>query len=140
MGEDGAARAYADLRRTGAIGRAYPGRLGRWMVRALLADGEAAHALRAVLRHLRLVSRGGGRLEAHGAGALTRQIQLVLRRLAGARPPAARRAELEAIAGRLAAAAGDPAAAAIFEAGVASVASRIFAGATRPLIPHPEPA
>ena len=56
MGEDQAARAFADARRSDPVVLgAYPRSLGRWMVRALLADREAARGLRVVFRHLRLV-------------------------------------------------------------------------------------
>lgn len=109
MGEDAAATAFADAP------EAYPARLGRWLVRALLADREAAHGLRIVLRHLRLVSGDPARAQAHGEGAVLRPLQLLLRRLAQRRPrpgPATRaalealgdRAAVEALAGALAAA------------------------------------
>lgn len=83
IGEDGAARAWADSRRLRA--RGYSRRLGRWAARALLCDREGAHALRTIVRHLRLAADDEGRRRAHGDGAIVRQIQLLLRRAAASR-------------------------------------------------------
>jgi hypothetical protein len=105
MGEDTAARAYADARRLDPEARdLYPARLARWMVRALLADGEAAQTLRVVLRHLRLVAGDAARARAHGDGAVARPLHLFVRGLAqrSPRPPPARLADLAALEGRLA--------------------------------------
>ncbi len=111
MGEPGAARAFADARRRDArVAGAYSDRLARWAVRALLADREAAHALRAILRHARLVAGREERAAAHGEGAWTRQIGLLLRRLASSRTPGAAsvRAELGELSRRVIAATADP--------------------------------
>jgi hypothetical protein len=108
MGEDDAARAWADARGYGGGGdptitEVYSRRLARWTVRALLADGEAAQALRVILRHLRLASRDETRLAAHGEGALARQLAFLVRRLCIARlpAPAAVQAEMRGLAHRL---------------------------------------
>jgi hypothetical protein len=104
MGEDAAARCFADLRRTDPVVRAaYSGAVARWLVRALLADREAALALHAMLRHLRLVAGNASRLAAHGAGALLRSLALLLRRLLASTvgAPEAVREELDALAQRV---------------------------------------
>jgi hypothetical protein len=105
MGEDDAARAFLDVRlRSARVRAAYSPALGRWAVRALLADPEAAGALRVILRHLRLLARHGERISLHGEGALTRRVVLLLRRLARARVPATAsvRDELGRLEGRVA--------------------------------------
>ena len=87
MGEGAVARAYADARAGDPEARGlYPARLGRWMVRVLLADAEASHMLRIVLRHLRLVAGDTVRGDAHGDGAVRRSLQLFVRRLAQRSP------------------------------------------------------
>jgi hypothetical protein len=104
MGEDAAARAFADARREGpAVARAYSRRLGRFAVRALLADPDLGHALRALLRHLRLVANRDERALAHGDGALARQLRLLVRGLSTRRPrpPPRILAELAALDDRL---------------------------------------
>jgi hypothetical protein len=81
MGEDEAARAFLDARRTDPrVGGVYSPGLARWAARGLLADPELAGALRVILRHLRLVAHHRGRLAPHGDGALLRQVALLLRR------------------------------------------------------------
>jgi hypothetical protein len=61
--------------------RPWSRRLGRWAVRALLADPSAEHHLRALVRHARLVAGRPDRQRGHGEGALARQIILFLRNL-----------------------------------------------------------
>ncbi|MFT3769839.1 MAG: hypothetical protein QM820_30770 [Minicystis sp.] len=126
IGEDGAARAFAQERRRGAVARAYSRRFARWAARALLADGEGREALRVIVRHLRLVARDEDRVRAHGDGAVARQARLVLRRLAAARPrPGPRiRAELEGMDQRLAMIGQDPDRAARFEQTLAALVVR----------------
>ncbi len=130
IGEDAAGRAWTDARRSDAgARRAYSRDLARWAVRALLADPEAARALRVIVRHLRLVSRAEGRLAAHGHGALARQLCLLVRRLASTRVPSAPsvRAELTELARRLQVVAEEPASALEVERAVALRAARCFA-------------
>jgi hypothetical protein len=125
MGEDGAARAWADLRRNDPEARdAYSRDLGRWAVRVVLRDPEVLHALRAILRHLRLVAGDEARGTAHGEGALVRSIGLWLRRLATARPAttASVRAEARALATRCEVLV----TAGAFEAAVTGIAARCF--------------
>ncbi|MFS8068155.1 MAG: hypothetical protein ACMG6S_17515 [Byssovorax sp.] len=101
IGEDELARAILDALRSGLVPRPYSRRLGRWAARALLADPAAAHALRAVVRHLRLIAGRPDRLGAHTGGAMTRQIAQLARHLAArARPrlTAALALELEGLA------------------------------------------
>jgi hypothetical protein len=122
MGEDDAARFFADLRRTDpVVSAAYSCALARWVVRALLADREAALALRAILRHLRLVAGNTPRLTAHGTGALLRSVALLLRRLLASTvgAPAAVRAELAELARRVIAYLDEPASLAFVEEGIA---------------------
>jgi hypothetical protein len=120
MGEHAAARAYADARP-----RVYTRAFARWAARALLADRQAAHMLRATLRHLRLVGADEARRRAHGDGAIARQIRLLVRRLATSRLARTARvdAEIAAIDRRLAEAEGD----ARFESALTTRVAGIFA-------------
>jgi hypothetical protein len=104
MGEDGAARAWADARRADpVIAAAYSPRLGHFVARALLSDPELGHGLRALIRHVRLVAHRPGRAPAHGDGAFTRQIRVLIRTLSQRRPrpPPRIREELAALDARL---------------------------------------
>jgi hypothetical protein len=124
MGEDDLARALLDALRSGLFPRPYSRRLGRWAVRALLADPLAAHALRAVVRHLRLVAGRPDRLAAHTAGAVSRQVAQLARHLAArARPrlDAALARELDGLASLAVSAAVD---ARIANAAAAVIAAR----------------
>jgi hypothetical protein len=127
MGEDAAARAFADARRVQRdLARAYSRRLGRWLVRALLANREASHTLRTILRHLRLISGDDAKSRAHGEGAVVRRFRILLRRLpAHPRPAAALRAELARIEQRLDDVAGDPVLAVRFERALAALAGQL---------------
>jgi hypothetical protein len=78
--------------------RPYSPRLARWAVRRLLARPELEHAVRAILRHARLVGAEPARANAHGPGALGRQVALVVRDLLASRPPPRVRQELAAAA------------------------------------------
>jgi hypothetical protein len=82
MGEDAAARAWLDYRQGGLPATAYSPDFARSAVRALLSHPASEHALRVVLRHLRLVSGDPRRIAAHPSGALARQLSLTLRSLA----------------------------------------------------------
>jgi hypothetical protein len=130
MGEDGAARAWFDARRSDPIARGlYSRRFGRWAVRALLADQGLSHAARALLRHARLIAGREARRRAHGAGATLRQVALLLRALSGAAPRPGPRvaAELAALrdrAERVSRGGRDAAEAA--EAALFALASRVF--------------
>ena len=87
LGEDAAAVAYAELRANDPRARrAYSRSFARWAVRALLSDAFADHALRAVLRHVRLTASHEDRQRAHMRGALMRQLGILLRALARPRP------------------------------------------------------
>jgi hypothetical protein len=80
MGEEQAARRWYDARRSDLVARSlYSWEVGRWMARLCLVDEEALHRVSVVARHVRLVASGHDRLEAHGTGALTRQLLLLLR-------------------------------------------------------------
>jgi hypothetical protein len=130
LGEDDAARAWADLRRRDRnVRRAYSRGLARWAVRALLADPEAEHALRVLVRHLRLLDGNEGRLASHGDGALARRLGLLVRRLGAGRVPASPsvRAEIAAVTRRIASVGDDPGAAAPLERAIARAAARCFA-------------
>jgi hypothetical protein len=137
MGEDGAAAAHAAARRSRsagagrAVARAYSRRLARWAARALLADREAAQALRVILRHLRLLAGHPARAQAHGDGAVVRLLGLFLDRLAEARPPPRIRAEIEALARRLAALAAADGGAARFERALPALVTGLLQPAER---------
>jgi hypothetical protein len=135
MGEDGAARAWHDVRRRDPGARAlYSRRFGRWAVRALLSDPGLLHGARALLRHARLIAGREARRRAHAVGAMLRQIALLLRGLARSRfapRPGPRVAgELAALSRRAELAMQGPAGA--VEAAEAALADRIaqlYAGA-----------
>ncbi len=106
MGEIGAARAWlrarrGDERASSAYGRS----LGCWVVRALLSDTSLEHALRTVLRHLRLLAADPRRATQHPEGALARQLALFVRQLQLGTvvpgPSSADRAQLTALLQRL---------------------------------------
>jgi hypothetical protein len=127
LGEDGAARAFADARRDEpSFSRAYSRRLARWLVRARLVDPEAAEALGVLLRHLRLVGAHEGRRRAHGDGALLRRLRLLLRRCAALRPPPRVAAEVERLTRRLAAVEGEVGQAAWIEQALAEAATLVL--------------
>jgi hypothetical protein len=95
MGEREAARAWAAIRREQGKS-AYSSTLACWAVRALLADASAEHALRVILRHLRLVATDARRHKAHPRGAVVRQLVLLVRALAnGSRVDVRASAELQ---------------------------------------------
>ncbi len=81
MGEDDTAASWSTRKRP------YPGRLGRWAVRALLARPDLGHAVRVVLRHVRLIAADPRRSAGHARGALTRQLALIARELLRMHPP-----------------------------------------------------
>jgi hypothetical protein len=86
-------------------------RLGRWAVCALLSSPELEHALRAMVRHVRLTSADPPRAREHAPGALARQLSVLARELGRMGPPAAVLEEIEALGdelrARAAAGAGD---------------------------------
>ena len=84
MGETAAALAYLD---GGATLRPYTRRLARWMSRALLGDAALDHALRAALRHLRLVTARPERAKAHAPGSLLRAVLVLVRALESSSTP-----------------------------------------------------
>lgn len=107
IGELAAASAFARLRREDpAVRAAYSSDLGRWIVRVLLADARASHAVRAVVRHARLVSVDARRRHAFPPGSLARHVALILRGLTEGtsigRPPPSAHHEIEACLERLA--------------------------------------
>lgn len=80
MGEERAAARWYDARRSDLVARSlYSWKAGRWMARRCLVDEETLHRVSVLARHVRLVASGHDRLEAHGTGALTRQLSLLLR-------------------------------------------------------------
>jgi hypothetical protein len=82
IGEIAAARAWFEARRSeAAVAGVYSRALGCWSVRAFLADHALEHALRVVLRHLRLLAADPRRAEAHLAGGVSRQVALLVRSL-----------------------------------------------------------
>jgi hypothetical protein len=96
MGEDDLAVAW----RVGPL-RPLSECLGRWAARALLSRADLEHAVRGLLRHVRLLSVDPSRAKAHAPGALARQIALVARELIRMQPPAAILEELAALSERL---------------------------------------
>jgi hypothetical protein len=62
----------------------------RWAAARCLADPRLEHAVRAIARHLRLVTRAAQRHEAHGVGSLARQLVVVIDWLARTAPVAER--------------------------------------------------
>ena len=88
-----------------SVSRPFSDRLGRWAARALLSRPDVEHSVRAVLRHVRLVSAEPPRARSHAPGSLARQLSLVARELMRMQPPSPVREELEAFGERLRAAA-----------------------------------
>ncbi|MGH7440297.1 MAG: hypothetical protein ACRENE_31780 [Polyangiaceae bacterium] len=128
MGEVSAAGRWAEARKTDPVAAgAYGPAMGWLAVRALLADDALAHAVRVVLRHLRLLASDPRRAAAQHPAAAVRQVALALRRLEGA--PAMRSdrvgAELPALLAR-ARAATDAASTAGGDAPLVAIASTIF--------------
>jgi len=83
MGEAEAALAWCERRRaSSALRGAYSSGLARWSVRVLHHDAEAEHALRSILRHMRLVASDPRRASAHAGGAVARQLAVLSRALA----------------------------------------------------------
>lgn len=113
IGEDDAAQAWCTR-----VHRPYSGALARWAVRALLGRPDIEHAVRAVVRHARLVGRTPSRARSHARGALARQLGVIVRELAS-RPgaPRAIRDELEGMLERLRQASEGPDATLELEAG-----------------------
>jgi hypothetical protein len=77
--------------------RPYSDRLGRWAAQAILSRQDMEHAVRAVLRHLRLTSTDPSRTTTHARGALARHLALVCRELIRMGPPDDVREELEVL-------------------------------------------
>jgi hypothetical protein len=88
MGEDALSASWS------ARKHPYSRRLGQWAVRALLARPDLGHAVRVLLRHVRLVAAEPRRSVGHARGALTRQLELVARELSRMHPPEAVRDDL----------------------------------------------
>jgi hypothetical protein len=103
MGEDDLAVAW----RLSPL-RPYSERFARWAARALLSRGDVEHAVRALLRHLRLVSVDPPRAKAHAPGALVRHMTLVARDLLRMDPPEGVLEELQGFSQRLQSAANSP--------------------------------
>jgi hypothetical protein len=83
MGEDGAARAWADARdKDPAARKVYDKRFACWAVHALMGDADLEHAARAVLRHVRLLAADAKRQAHHPPGAVSRQLAIVARTMA----------------------------------------------------------
>ena len=103
---DAAARFQAMRRDEPAIGAAFSRELGLRIVRELLSDARLDHAARAIARHARLLAADPRRARSFPAGALIRQVALLLRSLLEveiAPLPATLRSEIAAILARLAA-------------------------------------
>ncbi len=101
IGEDSAAARWLRAGPRHVYSRA----LARWAARVVLEDSRVDHAFRVVARHARLVALEPSRHDAHGAGALARQLAVIVRMLSStahrSRAPRAIRAELERLDARL---------------------------------------
>jgi hypothetical protein len=100
MGEHDVARAYHRLRSERRIATCYSEALGRHAARLLLHDERALHALKVILRHLRLVAGHERRASAHTPGALARQLALFIDMLATHPAPRPIAIELDTLARR----------------------------------------
>jgi hypothetical protein len=107
MGADEAALRWCERRRTcHALRAAYSPAFARWAARFLLGDATAEHALRSILRHMRLLAADPQRARGHAPGAIARHLVVLLRAASRSRmqrPPAVRQ-ELAALDGKLRAA------------------------------------
>jgi hypothetical protein len=81
--------------------RPYSERFARWAVRVTLSRRDMEHSLRALLRHVRLMSVDPRRAMAHASGVLARQMSLVTRELTRIQSPAAIREELRSLSEQL---------------------------------------
>ncbi|WP_437736948.1 S8/S53 family peptidase [Sorangium sp. So ce1335] len=140
LGEDGAARAWHDARGERRLARGlYSRRLARWAVRALLADPSLCHGVCALARHARLIASDPRRRRAHGAGAVLRQLAILVRGLAASRlapaPSPRVRGELAALLDRLERSTGDAAAVEAIEARFGDLSYTVFVGAAEPRAP-----
>ena len=128
MGEGGAARSWVDAMDSGD-GSPYSSSFAHWAVRALLADPASEHALRVILRHLRLAAKDARRFESHPRGSVARQIAILLRGMARGtvEAPTSVRMELSSLEQTARDAADDPAR---FEAHVFERAAQILARVT----------
>lgn len=80
MGDEAAARRYVRLIRL--LGKAfYSPELARWSARVVAKDGIASHAVRTILRHLRLLAGHRERYEAQTPGAIVRSVALIIDQL-----------------------------------------------------------
>jgi hypothetical protein len=132
MGEADAALGWRERRHASSTVRnAYSPELAHWGVRLLLHDAMARHALRSILRHLRLVASDPRRVRAHAAGAIARQLAVLLRARAGShiRQSAGVRRELAGLEQTLRAATCD--AASLFEETLVISAREVFTDAGR---------
>jgi hypothetical protein len=83
MGEDAAAKAWADARTSDPVARKiYDRRMARWAVRVLLGDADLEHGARALLRHVRLLASDAKRRAHHAPGAVSRHLAIVVRKIA----------------------------------------------------------
>ncbi len=87
MGEEEAARGWSTCAK-----RPYSADLSGWAVRTLLSRPDIEHAVRAVLRHARLIAARPSRARTQTPGALARQLALLARSLLAAQtaPPKVR--------------------------------------------------
>ncbi|WP_437514192.1 hypothetical protein [Sorangium sp. So ce1099] len=132
IGEDDAARAWHDAREARPLARGlYSRRLARWAVRALLADPSLCHGVCALARHARLTASDPRRRRAHGAGAVLRQLSILVRGLAASRsapaPSRRVRGELTALLDRLERSTSDAAAVEAIEAQFGVFSHVVFA-------------
>jgi len=82
IGETAAAVAFQAMRSEDPeVRAAFTPELARWIVRALLADARTDHAARAIARHARLLAADPMRARDFPAGALTRQVAVLVRGL-----------------------------------------------------------
>lgn len=130
IGEETAARTFADARhRNPLITQAYPLRLARWAAREMARDPDKSHALRVLVRHMRLVARDDGRRRAHGDGTWLRQLAIVVRDwTTKRRVPRHVAADLDRLAGQIASAMERHENAANAEKTIAEVAADILSG------------
>jgi hypothetical protein len=97
IGEPGIAAAWCSQ-----SDRPYSEKTARWIARALLGRPDLDHALRTVVRHVRLLAAKPSRSRAHAPGGLARQLGTLARELLRMRPPSVVARELSQIATLLA--------------------------------------
>ena len=127
MGEDEVARAYAAEKYDGATPTpSYSTEVARWAAQVFRRDPLVAHAVKALLRHLRLCAVDDERRSVQPPWALARNLAVVAERFMSSDAPELVRIELEQLRDRAVLCTNDEAKAKMFEDMCAATAARLL--------------